>query len=49
MRSFRIVVRQSEWDTIFFNDFQDPLFHHKGTAEQLAKATRPKLEAVLKP
>jgi len=47
MRAFTIVLRHQEWDTIFFDQFQDPLFHHKGTPEELAKAARPKLEAVL--
>ena len=47
MRAFLIVPRHQEWDTIFFEQFQDPLFHKKGTAEDLAKAARPQLESVL--
>ena len=47
MRAFRIVPKQTEWDTIFWEQFQDPLFHDKGTAADLAKAARPKLEEVL--
>ena len=47
MRAFRIVPRHQEWDTLFWEQFQDPLFHKKGTAEDLAKAARPKLEDVL--
>ncbi len=47
MRSFNIIPRHSEWDTIFWEQFQDPLFHKKGTVADLAKAVRPKLEALL--
>jgi hypothetical protein len=31
MRSFNIIPRHSEWDTIFWEQFQDPLYHDKGT------------------
>lgn len=48
-RSFRIVPRQSEWDTIFWEKFQDPLYQGKGTAEELAKSARTELESVLAP
>ena len=47
MRSFNIVPRHAEWDTIFWEQFQDLLFHKKGTAADLAAAARPKLEEVL--
>jgi multiple sugar transport system substrate-binding protein len=47
MRSFNIIPKHADWDTIFWEQFQDPLFHKKGTAEELAKAARPKLEEVL--
>lgn len=47
MRSFTIIPRQQEWDTIFWEQFQDPLFHNKGTAEELAAKARKSLEAVL--
>jgi multiple sugar transport system substrate-binding protein len=47
MRAFNIIPRHTDWDTIFWEQFQDPLFHKKGTAEELAKAVRPKLEEVL--
>jgi multiple sugar transport system substrate-binding protein len=47
MRSFNIIPKHAEWDTIFFEQFQDPLFHKKGTAADLAKTARPKLEEVL--
>jgi multiple sugar transport system substrate-binding protein len=47
MRSFNIIPKHAEWDTIFWEQFQDPLFHDKGTAEELAAAARPRLEEVL--
>lgn len=47
MRSFNIIPKHAEWDTIFWEQFQDPLFHKKGSAADLAKAVRPKLEALL--
>jgi multiple sugar transport system substrate-binding protein len=48
-RSYRIVPRQSDWDTAFWEQFQDPLFHKKGTAEELAKQAKVDLEAALAP
>jgi len=47
MRTFRVVPQQSEWDTTFSEKFLDPLFHRKGTPEELAKKVRPELEAIL--
>lgn len=47
MRSFNIIPKHSDWDTIFWEQFQDPLFHKKGSAADLAKAARPKLEELL--
>jgi multiple sugar transport system substrate-binding protein len=47
MRSFNIVPRHAEWDTIFWEQFQDPLYHDKGTVAELAAAARAKLEEVL--
>ncbi len=47
MRSFNIIPKHQDWDTVFWEQFQDPLFHKKGTAEELAKAARPKLEELL--
>lgn len=46
-RSFRNVPRQSEWDTSFFEAFQDPLFQDKDTAANLAKSARVELEKML--
>ena len=47
MRSFNVIPKHSDWDTVFWEQFQDPLFHQKDTAENLAKAVRPKLEELL--
>lgn len=47
MRSFRIIPRHQEWDTIFWEDYQDLLFQRQGTAEELAPQARQELEAVL--
>ncbi|MFO7173295.1 MAG: sugar ABC transporter substrate-binding protein [Bacillota bacterium] len=47
MRAFRVIPRQPEWDTIFWEQVQDPLFSKKGSAAELARAARPKLEELL--
>lgn len=47
MRSFNILPRHQEWDTVFWEDFQDLLFHDQGTAEDLASQARTELEALL--
>jgi multiple sugar transport system substrate-binding protein len=47
MQAFRIVPQHPEWDTIFWEQLQDPLYSKKGTAAALAKVARGKLEAVL--
>jgi multiple sugar transport system substrate-binding protein len=47
MRSFNIIPRHAEWDTIFWEQFQDPLYHDKGTVADLATTVRPNLEALL--
>ena len=47
MRSFNIIPRHAEWDTIFWEQFQDPLFHDKGSAADLAAEARTKLEELL--
>jgi multiple sugar transport system substrate-binding protein len=47
MRAFRIIPRHQEWDTIFLEQFQDPLYHKKGTIEDLAKSARATLETVM--
>ena len=48
MRALNVIPRQAEWDDLFWKEFQDPLYHDKGTAADLAAAIRPKLEALLK-
>lgn len=47
MRAFNIIPRQIEWDTIFWGDFMDPLFHDQGTAAELAPDMRIQLEELL--
>lgn len=47
MRAYNVIPRHQEWDDLFWREFQDPLYHKKGTAADLAKAIRPKLEALL--
>ncbi|MDQ2942821.1 MAG: extracellular solute-binding protein, partial [Candidatus Dormibacteraeota bacterium] len=47
MRSFNIIPRHQEWDDLFWREFQDLVYHDKGTVADLAKAARPKLEALL--
>ncbi|MGE5571823.1 MAG: ABC transporter substrate-binding protein [Bacillota bacterium] len=46
-RGFRIFPNYAEWDSIFWNQFADPLMNGRGTAEQLAKRVRPLLEKTL--
>jgi multiple sugar transport system substrate-binding protein len=47
MRAFNIIPNHQEWDSIFWGEFMDPLFHGEGTAEELAPEIRPLLEDVL--
>ena len=47
MRAFNILPRHQEWDSIFWGDFMDPLFHGEGTAEELAPDIRLELETLL--
>jgi len=47
MRAFRVIPEHQEWDTVFFEQFQDPLFHGDGTAEELAQEVRPELEELM--
>jgi multiple sugar transport system substrate-binding protein len=47
MRAFNIIPRQQEWDTVFWSDFMDPLFHDQATAAELAGEIQPELEALL--
>ena len=47
MRSFRIIPNHPEWDTIFWEQLQDPLYSKKGSAAELAARARASLEEVL--
>lgn len=47
MRAFTIIPRQQEWDSIFWGDFMDPLFHGEGTAEELGAEVQGDLESLL--
>lgn len=47
MRALRIIPQQQEWDTVFFEEFKDPLYNHEGTAEELAGDARASLEDLL--
>jgi multiple sugar transport system substrate-binding protein len=47
MRAFRIIPRHQEWDTAYFEEFKDPLYHKEDSAENLAKDARPVLEDLL--
>jgi len=47
MRAFRLVPKWTEWSTVFWEDFQAPLFHQEDTAENLAKDARVLLEDML--
>ncbi len=47
MRSFNILPRHQEWDSIFWGEFMDPLFQKKATPAELAAEVRQKLESVL--
>jgi multiple sugar transport system substrate-binding protein len=48
MRAFNIIPRHQEWDELFWREFQDPVYHKKGSAADLAKTARSKLEALMK-
>jgi multiple sugar transport system substrate-binding protein len=47
MRAFRIVPGFGEWNTIFWEDFQAPLYHDEDSVENLAADARILLEDVL--
>ncbi|MFP4344999.1 MAG: ABC transporter substrate-binding protein [Anaerolineales bacterium] len=47
MRAFNIIPEHQEWDSIFWGQFMDPLFHDEGTAAELAEEVKPELEALL--
>lgn len=47
MRPFRVIPRYGDWNDVFWNQYEDLLFHKKGTAAELAPTVRAKLEATL--
>jgi len=47
MRAFRIIPKFSEWSTIFWEDFQAPLFHDEDIVENLAADAAILLQDVL--
>jgi len=47
MRSERVIPRMDDWNTIYWEQFQNLLYHGKGTAADLAAKARPKLEETL--
>ncbi len=47
MRSETVIPRMDEWNTMYYEQFQDLLFHGKGTAADLAAKARPQLEELL--
>src|SRR5690606_33100033 len=47
MRGFNVIPEQPEWDILFSEEFQIPLFYDEGTAEELAPEVRPMLEDLL--
>lgn len=47
MRSFNILPRHQEWDSIFWGELMDPLMQKKSAPAELAAEIRQKLEAVL--
>jgi multiple sugar transport system substrate-binding protein len=47
MRSERVIPRMGDWNTVYSEQFQTPLFHGKGTAADLAAKARAKLEETL--
>jgi multiple sugar transport system substrate-binding protein len=47
MRSFRIIPQHQEWDDIFYNEYQVPIFTKESTPEELAPEIRLELEDLL--
>jgi multiple sugar transport system substrate-binding protein len=46
-RSLRIVPKQTQWDTAFWEKFKDPLYRKQGSAKDLAESALPDLDAAL--
>jgi multiple sugar transport system substrate-binding protein len=47
MRALRVIPKQQEWDTVFFEEFKDPLYQKEASAEELAGDARGALEDLL--
>lgn len=47
MRAFRIIPRYDEWNTVFWDDFQNKLYHKEDTIQNLAPDARILLEDLL--
>lgn len=47
MRGFNVIPEQPEWDILFSEEFQIPIFYDEATAEELAPEVRPLLEDLL--
>lgn len=47
MRGFNVIPQQPDWDLLFSEEFQIPLFYGEATAEELAPEVRPELEELL--
>ncbi len=47
MRSFNVIPRQAEWDQVFWDEYQQPIFYGEATPEELAPEIRPILEDLL--
>lgn len=47
MRGFNVIPQQADWDSLFFDEFQTPIFFDEATAEELAPEIRPELEEFL--
>ena len=47
MRALRVIPQQQEWDTVFFEEYKDPLYQKEGSAEELAGDARGFLEELL--
>jgi multiple sugar transport system substrate-binding protein len=47
MRALNVIPRHQEWDTMFWEEYQNKIYHDEGTPAELAPAAREKLEALL--
>jgi multiple sugar transport system substrate-binding protein len=47
MRAFNVIPRHQEWDTVFWDQYQNLIFHDEGTPAEVAPQARQALEALL--